>query len=495
MALGCSGGARPIAEPALHDREALIELSLRDQVAAIEAGKLTGEELARAYLERIDRLEPSINAIIALDPQAAAKAAALDRTRGSRALLQGAVILVKDNIDTQGIATTAGSLAMAKNIPAADAFAVVRLHAAHALMLGKANLSEWANFRGAHSISGWSSLGGQTTHGLDNRLNPCGSSSGSAAAVAAKMASAALGTETDGSIICPASVHGLVGFKPTVGLVSRANVIPIAASQDTIGPITRTVGDAARLMSVIAGPDPADPATLAIPKTLRLDFEAPLATATLKGKRLGVVDFGYDAGIRELFARERDRLVAAGAQVIDVKLDLGNVLEDELLVLEFEMKDGLDKYLASHRVPGQPASLEELIAFNTAHADTVMPYFGQELLVASQKTTGLAASEYLAARKRLLTAARTKGIDAVLAEHHLDALIAPSMSAAWPLSTKGDPDIAVSAAGPAAIAGYPHLTVPMGKVGEAPIGLSFFGAAWDDAKILALGYAYEQLPR
>ncbi len=475
--------------------DALVEMSLADQVAAIEAGKLSSEQLVRAYLERIDRLDPTVNAVLAVDPQALAKAAALDKARGKGALLQGAVILVKDNIDTQGIATTAGSLAMVNNVPAADAFAVARLHAANALMLGKTNLSEWAHFRGEHSISGWSSLGGQTANGLLAKKNPCGSSSGSAAAVAAKMASAALGTETEGSIICPAAMNGVVGFKPTVGLVSRANVIPIAASQDTIGPITRTVADAARVMSAIAGPDPDDPATLQIPEQLSLDFVAPLATATLKGKRLGFVDFGYDAAVNALFARERARLEAAGATIVDVKLDVSSVGLDELRLLQYELKDGLDKYLASHRVDGQPASLQELIDYNLAHAAKVMPLFGQEHLIAAQKTSGLDAPEYLQARARMLAAARTNGIDAVIAEHDLDALIAPSASAPWALSTSADPSTIITATSAAAIAGYPHLTVPMGTVGEDPIGLSLFGAAWDDANILALGYAYEQLPR
>ena len=475
--------------------DAIVEMSLGEQVAAIEAGKLTSEQLVRAYLERIDRLDPDVNAVLAVDPQALEKAAALDRTRGKGALLHGAVILVKDNIDTRGIATTAGSLAMVNNVPAADAFAVARLHAANALMLGKTNLSEWANFRGEQSISGWSSLGGQTVNGFVAKRNPCGSSSGSAAAVAAKMASAALGTETDGSIICPAAMNGVVGFKPTVGLVSRANVIPIAASQDTIGPITRTVADAARVMSAIAGRDPEDPATLQIPKQLSLDFVAPLATATLKGKRLGFVDFGYDAAVNGLFARERARLEAAGATIIDVKLDVSSVGLDELRLLQYELKDGLDKYLASHRVAGQPASLQELIDYNLAHAAKVMPLFGQEHLIAAQKTSGLDAPEYLQARARMLAAARTNGIDAVLAEHDLDALIAPSASAPWALGTSADPSTIITATSAAAIAGYPHLTVPMGTVGEDPIGLSFFGAAWDDANILALGHAYEQLPR
>lgn len=471
---------------------------MRDQVAAIEAREISGADLARAYLQRIDARDPGasgIHAIVSLDPGALARAAELDTRRGHHAPLQGAVILVKDNIDTQGIATTAGSLALARNAPGADAAAVRRLHAANALMLGKTNLSEWANFRSDHSTSGWSSVGGQTFNGAAPPYNPCGSSSGSAAAVAAGLASAAIGTETDGSITCPASVNGIVGFKPTVGLVSRAGIVPVSRSQDTAGPMTRTVQDAARLMSVLAGRDPADPATASIPAGMSLDFEGPLANATLRSKRLGVVDPHFDQDVRDLFNEERARLEAAGAILVDVALDLTSWEEDEFLVLKTEFKADLNTYLAAHARPGQAVTLADLIAFNEANAAKVMPYFGQEIFLAAQETRGLDDPGYLSAKQRARDAAGRNGIVAVMAANHLDALIAPTAAPAWKIDYRqGDPPVA-SASGPAAVAGYPHLTVPMGRVGGLPVRISFFAEAWSDGRVLALGHAYEQLPR
>src|SRR5262245_52878201 len=376
-----------------------LDRTMREQVSAIESGATTGSSLTAGYLARIDARDHAIHAVIVTDPQAAARAADLDGKRGHGALLQGAVILVKDNIDTQGMATTAGSLAMTANVPTADAPAVKRLHDAQGLMLGKTNLSEWANFRGYDSTSGWSSLGGQTFNGRDPTYDPCGSSSGSAAAVAAGLASAALGTETNGSITCPASVNGIVGFKPTVGLVSRTGVIPISHSQDTVGPLTRTVGDAARMLSVLSGPDPSDPATQAIPQGMSLDFEAALANATLQGKRFGAVNFGFNGSIMTVFDAERARLVSAGAEVVDVSLDLSSWGQDQLTVLLHEFKVDLNNYLAAHPQPGQPATLQDLINFNQQNAAAVMPYFGQELFTAAQATTGLDAPAYLAAKQ------------------------------------------------------------------------------------------------
>jgi amidase len=492
-----SGGGGGGGGVAAEDPTAWLDRPLREQVEALEAGKITSVGLAGAYLARIEALDTGasgIHAVIALDPEALDRAAALDDARGGGALLQGAPILVKDNIDTQGIATTAGSLALAANVPSADAEVTARLHGAQGLMLGKTNLSEWANFRGYGSSSGWSSLGGQTANGAHPALNPCGSSSGSAAAIAAGMASAALGTETDGSITCPASVNGIVGFKPTVGLVSRAGVIPISDSQDTVGPMTRTVGDAARLLTVLAGPDPADAATDAIPTGLNLDFEAALPAATLQGKRLGVVDFGVGASVQALFDAERARIESAGAVLVDVTIDQ-TWSADEYTVLLHEFKVGIGAYLAGH--PGGPTTLADLIAFNEANADAVMPYFGQEVFLAAQATTGLDDPEYLEAKQRAREAAGVDGIDALLATHDLDALISPTSRAAWPTNhASGDPAGFV-ASSPAAVAGYPHLSVPMGVVGAdgLPVGLSIFAGAWQDAEVLALGYAYESLPR
>lgn len=479
--------------------EDYLDRSLRDQVAAMEAGKITSAGLTKAYLARIDtrdKGEHGTHAIIVIDSEALQHAAALDGTRGAKALLQGAAILVKDNIDTQGIATTAGSLAMANNIPASDAFVVRRLHDAHALMFGKTNLSEWANFRGNKATSGWSSLGGQTFNGANTAYNPCGSSSGSAAAVAAGLASAALGSETDGSIVCPASVNGVVGFKPTVGLVSRAGVIPISHTLDTVGPLTRTVADAARLMSALAGPDPKDQATQTIPQGMSLDFEAPLGNATLQGKRLGVVSCPvFPANVMTVFNAERTRLQNAGAVLID--LPCGTTSSwgpDEYTVMTYEFKVGINAYLAAHARTGQANTLQELIDFNKANAATVMPYFGQEVFLDAQATTGLDAPAYLTAKQNMHDKTDTNGISAALAAKSLDALISPTASQAW-ITNYTTGDLAVVSSSLPAAAGFPHLTVPMGTTNGLPVGMSFFGRAWDDAKILALGHAYEQVRR
>ena len=473
-----------------------LDRPLRDQVDALERGAISSVGLTGAYLARIaarDVGDGGVHAIIVSDPQAAAHAAALDSLRGHGALLQGADILVKDNVDTQGIATTAGSLALATNVPTADAFVVQRLHAAQALMLGKTNLSEWANFRSTMATSGWSSVGGQTYMGRNTAYDPCGSSSGSAAAVAAGLASAALGSETDGSLVCPSSVNGVVGFKPTVGLVSRGGVVPISVSQDTVGPITRTVGDAARMLSVIAGPDPGDPATMTIPAGTSLDFEAPLKTASLKGKRLGFVSsFGFGPDVMSLFSAQTAVLQKAGATVVTLTMDVGSWGPDEQTTLLYEFKADIEAYLAAHPIPGQSKTLADLIAFNTAHAATVMPYFGQELFTQAEATTGLTTPAYLTARQNSQTKARL-AIDTQLMTGNLDALITPTMDPAWTIDyDAGDPATLHGASSPAAAAGYPHLTVPMGTVNGLPVGMSFIGSAWQDARVLALGYAYEQ---
>ncbi len=474
-------------------------MPLRDQVSALEQGQVTSVALTSGYLARIaarDEVDGGVHAVIATDPQALSNAASLDAERGKGAPLQGAAIFVKDNIDTKGIATTAGSLAMAGNVPDDDAFVVQRIRAAQGLVLAKTNLSEWANFRSTSPTSGWSSLGGQTYSGRNAGYDPCGSSSGSAAGVAAGLAAAALGTETFGSIVCPSSVNGVVGFKPTVGLVSRAGVIPVSQSQDTVGPITRTVGDAARMLDVIAGPDPNDPATLAIPPGMSLDFETTLPSATLNGKRLGVVTaFGFGTDVMNVFNAAVARMQAAGAVIVNpVSLDVSSWENDDSTLLLTEFKVGINAYLAAHPEPGQPATLADLIAYDESHAATVMPYFGQELFTAAEATTGLSDLNYLAAKQAAQMATRG-GIDAALSTNDLDALVSPTFDPAWVIDyTTGDPATLHGAEGPAAVAGYPHLTVPMGQVSGLPVGISFFGTAWHDAEMLAIGYAFEQLP-
>lgn len=455
----------------------------------MEAGAYASADLVAAYFARADAVDGELHAYLARNPRALADAATIDRAHGGA--LHGAAVIVKDNLDTAGLATTAGSLALAHNVPANDATVVAKLRTANAVIVGKSNLSEWANFRGFTSTSGWSAVGGQTRHPLDHSRTPCGSSAGSAVAVASGTASAAIGTETNGSIICPASINGVVGFKPTVGLVSRAGIVPISSTQDTAGPITRTVGDAARILSVIAGRDSADPATAAIPTKLSLDFEAPLASATLAGKRLGVVRAGeFDAGTTAVFAAQLQRLRDAGAILVDVELPVpdGN---DELLLLETEFKAELARYLAAHPVAGQPTTLAEVIAFDTAHADAELKLFGQELLVASEATAVNQA--YLDAKQRLRATALDHGIASVMATNHLAALISPSFGPAWPINYADGDTPTGAAPGFAAVAGCPILTVPMGKVENLPVGISFFSTPFDDANVLALGYAYERL--
>jgi amidase len=500
FALGCSGAAEdnPPADTGVavdatpEDPGPYMDRSLREQVAAMESGKITSAGLTQAYLARIATRDKDIHSIIALDPTASKQASDAD-TKGGK--LKGATILIKDNIDTKDLATTAGSIALAKNVPTKDATTVAKLRAANAVVLGKTNLSEWANFRGNRATSGWSSAGGQTNNGFNAAYNPCGSSSGSGAAVAAHLAAGALGTETDGSIVCPASMNGVVGFKPTVGLVSRAGVIPVSHVQDTVGPIARTVGDAARMMSVLAGGDPDDPATAAIPKGMSLDFEAPLASASLSGKRLGFLSFRHNVAVMTVFNAERARLEKAGATIVDVTMDLSTWRNAEFTALLYEFKFGLNAYLSLHARDGQPKTLTELIAFNDANKDTVLKYFGQEVFIASEMTTGLEADEYKTARASAQKGAGADGIDRLIAENKLDALISPTAGPAFKTDyTRGDTP-GPGSSSPAAVAGYPHLTVPMGTVNELPVGMSFFGAAWSDATILALGYAYEQLPR
>jgi len=481
------------------DADEYLDRSLRDQVAAMEAGRLSSEDLVQGYLGRIDdrdRGADGIGAILATVPNPLAAARALDPDRGLGRSLQGAIVLVKDNLDMIDLPTTAGSLALANNLPAQDAPAVARLRAAGALLLGKTNLSEWANFRGNESTSGWSSVGGQTRNGVDPNYNPCGSSSGSAAAVAAGLASAAIGTETDGSITCPASVNGVVGFKPTVGLVSRTGIVPISHSQDTAGPITKTVGDAARMLTALAGPDPLDTATAAIPLDLEFDFEVGLDRASLAGARLGVVSNlrSPDPDVDALFELELARIADAGATLIEVDLPSSALYEqDEFTVLLYEFKVDLEAYLVGHARADQPTTLAQLIAFNEANADVVMPYFGQELFEAADRTEGLDDPDYVVALERARRTIGLDGIAAVLAAQQLDALVAPTTGPAWITDYDGgDPSVA-SASAPAAVAGYPHLTVPMGQIDGLPVGLSWFAGPWQDGKVLALGYAYEQL--
>lgn len=415
-----------------------------------------------------------------------------------RGPLRGLPVLLKDNIETRDMPTTAGSLALADNAPGRDAPLVARLRDAGAVILGKTNLSEWANIRSSQSISGWSAVGGQTRNPHDPERTPCGSSSGSAVAVAIGLAPVAIGTETDGSITCPASVNGVVGFKPTVGLVSRTHVIPISHSQDTAGPIARTVEDAAIVLTVLAGSDLADPATVEA-DARKVDYRAALDAGSLSGARIGVMRFllpNYSEETRAEFDKALAALRAAGAEVVEIEqgpADMRAIGGWELTVLLTELKHDLNAYLAStDPMQVKTRTLADVIAFNAAEPrETVL--FGQDLFERAQATGGLTEPAYVEARAKSLRAAGPDGIDRMMAEHRVVALIAPTTSRAWTNDPKDDDDMKGSASRLAAVAGYPHLTVPMGLDRGMPVGLSFLGGQWDDARILSLGYAYEQV--
>jgi amidase len=455
---------------------------------------MTAEQRTKAAIARIDELNPRLNAVIAVDPTAVVQARALDRNRRARGPLFGMPILIKDNIETSGpLPTTAGSLALAHNVTGRDAPLVARLRAAGAVILGKTNLSEWANIRSSDSISGWSAVGGQVRNPYALNRNPCGSSSGSAVAVASGMVPAAIGTETDGSITCPAAINGIVGFKPSVGLVSRTHVVPISHSQDTPGPMTLTVRDAALIMNAIAAADPADPAT-AEAGARREDYVAALRPDALRGARIGVMRFSAGFGTDAPFEAALDVLRAQGAVLVEIAEFSGrDIGRNEIIVLRAELKHDLNLYLATLPRAVRTRTLEQIIAFNNEHRSEEMPLFGQDIFETAQATPGL-DDAYRTARETSLRLAGPEGIDRMLREHNVVALVAPTRPAAWLIdSVHGDTSPGGGPAGSlAAVAGYPHLTVPMGAVRGLPVGLSFIGAKWDDARILALGYAYEQ---
>lgn len=441
-------------------------------------------------------LNPRLAAVSALNPAAAQDAAKADQEQSPQPL-HGLPMMVKDNIAIKGMATTAGSLALADNVATEDAFIVAKLRAAGMILVGKTNLSEWANFRSTKSTSGWSSAGGQTRNPYNPKMSPCGSSSGSGAAVAARMIPAAIGTETDGSIVCPAAVNGVVGFKPTLGLVSRSGIVPLSHSQDTAGPMTLTVRDAALLMNVISGSDPKDSATYEADARRAADFTVGLKLDALKGKRLGIVAplvQDYDAATRALFRRSIAILRAQGAIIVENLPfpNLDKMSDDEYQVLLADFKSDLNHYLNTTPSSVKTRDLGQVIAFNKSHAKQVMPHFGQEILLLAMASKDLNDSAYQAASQRAKQRAGAEGIDALMRSHQLDALIAPTTGTAWPINYKKGDIVSGSASSPAAIAGYPHLTVPMGLVRGLPVGLSFFAGAWSDAQLLNMGYAFEQ---
>ena len=461
----------------------------------------SAEANVRAALRRIEALNPRLNAVIATDPTAVGRARALDRSLaadGRRGPLFGVPVLVKDNVETAGpLPTTAGSLALVGNVTDRDAPLVARLRAAGAVVVGKASLSEWGNIRGRPAVSGWSAVGGQgrNPHALDR--NPCGSSSGSAIAVAAGMVPAAIGTETDGSITAPASICGIVGLKPTVGLVSRTHIIPISRVQDTAGPLTRTVREAAVVLSAMAGTDPADPATAEADRR-RTDHAAALSADALRGKRVGVLRFATGFGTQAAFERALKTLRDEGAVLVDIDaFEHGEAINrNELPALLAEFKVNLNAYLSAAPPAVRTRSLAEVIAFNKAHADAELALFGQELFEEAERTKGLDDPEYKKARETASRLAGPEGIDRLLKEHDVVALVGPTVSAAWRIDTvHGDQSPGGGAGSLPAVAGYPHLTVPMGTVKGLPVGLSFIGPKWGDGLVLSLGYDYEQAAR
>lgn len=500
LAGGCSRGAPRTDDAAERPSLDVVELGVADMSARMAAGGLTSQALTRAYLDRIAALDdegPRLAAVIEVNASALAEAGARDAERKAgtiRGPLHGVPVLIKDNIDVAGMVNSAGSLALAEHRPKEDAFLVARLRDAGAVLLGKTNLSEWANFRSTRSTSGWSSRGGQTKNAYVLDRNPCGSSSGTATAIAASLGAVGVGTETDGSILCPAAAGGLVGLKPTVGVVSRRGIIPISVSQDTAGPMGRTVSDVALLMTAIAGADDADPAGRAAQGRIPADYAAFLDANALAGRRFGVVRqaMGYhpevDAAAEAAIAAMR----AKGADVVDVKIaTYGGWDESELEVLLYEFKDGLNAYLQASGAPHR--SLEALIAWNRANAATVMPFFGQEIFERAQAKGPLTERAYRRARDTARRLARRDGLLAALDRAKLDALVAPSLSPAWPTDHVLGDHFVGSGYSMAAVAGTPSVTVPMGESFGLPLGLTFMGRAYSEPQLIGFAYALEQV--
>lgn len=478
------------------------ELDVADLQARMQAGELDSRRLTQAYLDRIaavDKAGPQLNAVIEVNPDALKEAALRDVERRANAVrgpLHGIPVLLKDNIDAVPMATSAGSLALKDFRPGQDAFLVRRLREAGAVILGKANLSEWANFRSMHSTSGWSGRGGQTRNPYALDRNPCGSSSGSAVAVSANLSAVSVGTETDGSILCPAAVNGVVGLKPTVGLVSRQGILPISHSQDTAGPIARSVSDAALLLSVLAGRDPADAATMNATWNTTLDYSARLKPGALQGARIGVlrskahIHPDAAAALEEALRVLRE----AGATVVDAEIPTdGQWNADELTLMLYEFKHGLERYLSERKAP--LTTLTQLIGYNQQYRLSEMPYFGQDLFERANEKGGLGEADYITARSRARRLAGPEGIDAALKAQQLDALIAPTTGPAWLTDHNAGDHFPGAGYGAAAVAGYPSLTVPMGHSDGLPLGLTFMGPAWSEARLIALGYDYEQRTR
>ena len=482
----------------------LDEATVADLQAAMESGDRTARSITELYLERISALDgqgPELRSVIETNPDALDIADQLDRERqasGPRGPLHGIPVALKDNLDTHDrMTTTAGSLALEGSIPAQDSFVAERLREAGAIILAKLNMSEWAYFRGERATSGWSARGGQCRNPYALDRNPCGSSSGSGTAASANLSALTVGTETGGSIMCPSSTNGIVGIKPTVGLWSRSGIIPISHSQDTAGPMCRTVRDAAALLGPVTGVDPRDPATAASEGNAHTDYTQFLDAGGLQGARVGVARSfpGFSPDVMAVFDEAVAAMRDAGAVIVD-PANLPNAAWNDaqpLLVLEYEFKANLNAYLAGLGPDAPVKTLAEVIEFNERNADVEMPHFGQERLIASEARGPLTDQDYLDAVRAIQRGNREDGIDALMDEHNLDAIVAPTRGPGWKTDhILGDSLGGGSSAGPAAIAGYPDITVPMGFVSGLPVGVSFFGRRWSEPVLLRIAYAYEQ---
>src|ERR1700681_257191 len=483
---------------------ALEETTLADLQAGMASGRMTAHSITQQYLDRIhalDRTGPTLKSVIEINPDALSIAGALDRERKAgkvRGPLHGIPILVKDNIGTADrMTTTAGSYALAGSIAPEDATIAAKLRAAGAILLGKTNLSEWANFRSTHSSSGWSGRGGQAKNPYILDRNPCGSSSGSGAAVSANFSALAVGTETDGSIVCPSSANGIVGIKPTVGLVSRAGIVPIAHSQDTAGPMTRTVRDAAILLTVLAGGNPRVPATSSGGARSQIDYATFLDANGLRGARIGVARtkfFGYSDVTDKVVNDAIDAMKANGAVIVDpANIETAGKFDDtEFDVLLYEFKTDLNNYLASLGPKAPVKSLQDIIAYNDNHKDQEMPFFGQEIMIQAQAKGPLTEKKYIDELASNLKMSRTDGIDATMDKYKLDAIVAPTGSPAWPTDLINGDHFTGASSTPAAVAGYPNINVPAGFSHGLPVGISFFGRAYSEPTLIKLAYSFEQ---
>jgi amidase len=486
--------------PAAHE---LDELTTSDLQAGMKSGKYTARSITRMYLDHIDEIDkhgPAINSVIELNPDAPTIADALDNERKAgrvRGPLHGVPVLIKDNIDTHDrMTTTAGSLALGGSIPLQDSFVAQKLRDAGAVIIGKTNLSEWANFRSSHSSSGWSGRGGQTKNPYVLDRNPCGSSSGTGAAISANLATIGVGTETDGSVVCPSNANSLVGMKPTLGLISRAGIVPIAHSQDTAGPMCRTVTDAAILLGALTGIDPRDNDTKASAGKSLADYTKSLDANGLKGARIGVhrKGFGFNDAVDKLMKDCIDIIKRRGATVVD-PADIptaGKFDDSELEVLLYEFKADLNEYLRSLGPRAPVKSLKEIIDFNDQYHDREMPWFGQDIMTKAQAKGPLTDKAYRDALNKNRRLSRKEGIDLIMDKHKLDALIAPTGGPAWVTDWVNGDHFTGGYSTPSAVAGYPHITVPAGYVFGLPVGLSFFGRAWSEPALIKFAYAFEQ---